>query len=123
MNPATLIAAGIGLYIYTKYYGNPLNLLNPAPQPSFDAAKSREAPAVLSDKQWTASRYLSNVHPNEWYRYSEDPAAVVNFTRDSWKRQDDGYDPEILTFNPGRKNQTRLATGGAQARVNYKLLR
>lgn len=111
MNLATAALAGVGLYVYVKYYGDPLSLHQP---PSFDALVAQPHPEAITDMRWTASRYLRNIHPNEWYRYS-DPSAVVNFQRDQWKRQDDAYNPDVLSINPARRTQQRMTTGGAQA--------
>lgn len=117
MNFASIALAGVGLYVYLKYY----DPSNSAPrQTGVDKWSARPAPAALTDRRWTASRFLNNINPNEWYRYDSDPAAVVQYTRDSWKRQDDAYNPEVLAINPQRRAQRRLVTGGTQARVNFR---
>jgi hypothetical protein len=113
LNSVGGVIAGAALvaYVYLRLSPQPADANGNQKRPT-EYAKS---PAVLQDKRWSALRFYNKVrlNPQEWGRI-QDPSAVVKFTRDRWTRDDDGYDPELVTYNPARRNQRMLTTGGSQ---------
>ena len=118
MYAATAIMLGItGAYVY-------LRLEQPAQSTEEGGtwAHTRNTqPPLVEDVRWSSLRYYGrgNLNPNEWTRVN-DVGAAQRYARDKWMADDDGYHRDMVVYNPARKNQRRLATGGAQPRPNFR---
>ena len=112
----------LGAYMYVSALDSPSEGNNPpgSAQQKMPSSQKYYPPEVYTDQRYSALRFLgpTRMHPSAMYAYS--PKGVYEYKRDQWKREEQ-YDANVPDLNCTRRNQHRLATGGARPMRNLRL--